>query len=247
MNTLVKEFDAEQSRVLSIIQPHQINPVIEHYVKHERVASVLSQIVGAHIPFWDGSVKAFQSMLFIKPPNFPGQAWHQDELYIPTRDRSLTAIWIPLEDVTVENGCLWVVPGSHRQGIMYPTRPHNNNEEYEYDDTCYGFDEKLGKPIEMKAGDALFFNGYLLHKSLKNRSTRYRKVLTNHYMTATTLFPYTLKCKCGQLHYIADTDCRNVLLVSGSDPYVAKGYVQETITHLRVLNDDGVVVKQFKS
>ena len=60
------------------------------------------------------NVKAMQSMLFIKAEGKPGQAWHQDEYYIPTRDRSLTAAWIALDDATVENGCLWVLPGSHR-------------------------------------------------------------------------------------------------------------------------------------
>ncbi|HEV8556570.1 MAG TPA: phytanoyl-CoA dioxygenase family protein [Actinophytocola sp.] len=41
-----------------------------------------------------------QSMLFIKSAGKPGQAWHQDEAHIPTRDRSLTAVWIALDDAT---------------------------------------------------------------------------------------------------------------------------------------------------
>ena len=67
-------------------------------------------------------VKAMQSMLFIKAEGKPGQAWHQDEYFIPTRDRSLTAAWIALDDATTENGCLWVLPGSHRRGVIYPDR-----------------------------------------------------------------------------------------------------------------------------
>jgi phytanoyl-CoA hydroxylase len=244
IDKMVAQSNVNSKDVLSIIQPHHSNQVIKKYCMHEKISKVLSQIVGAHIPFWNGSVKLFQSMLFIKPPGFPGQAWHQDELYIPTRDRSLTAIWIPIEDVTIENGCLWVIPGSHQQGIMYPTRPHHNNDEYEYEDTCYNFDESRAVPVEMKAGSALFFNGYLLHKSLKNRSNRHRKVLTNHYMTAQTLFPYILKCSCGKTHYVADNDDRNVLIVCGSDPYASKGYDQRNDTHLRVMQN-GKVVKIF--
>jgi ectoine hydroxylase-related dioxygenase (phytanoyl-CoA dioxygenase family) len=57
-------------------------------------------------------------MLFIKSEGKPGQAWHQDELFIPTRDRSLAAAWIALDDATVENGCLWVLPGSHARGVL---------------------------------------------------------------------------------------------------------------------------------
>ena len=56
-------------------------------------------------------IKSMQSMLFIKPAGKPGQAWHQDEYYIPTRDASLTGVWIALDDATIENGCLWVRPG----------------------------------------------------------------------------------------------------------------------------------------
>ena len=47
-----------------------------------------------------------QSMLFTKGEGKPCQAWHQDECFIPTRDRSLTAARIALDDATVENGCL---------------------------------------------------------------------------------------------------------------------------------------------
>ena len=65
------------------------------------------------------NVKMMQSMLFIKSSGKPGQAWHQDEAHIPTRDRTLTAVWIALDDATVANGCLWVIPGSHRAGVLH--------------------------------------------------------------------------------------------------------------------------------
>ncbi|HMG28806.1 MAG TPA: phytanoyl-CoA dioxygenase family protein [Jiangellaceae bacterium] len=41
---------------------------------------------------------------------------------MPTRDRSLTAAWIALDDATIENGCLWVIPGSHPNGVLYAAR-----------------------------------------------------------------------------------------------------------------------------
>src|SRR5437870_5689267 len=113
------------ARILCIHQPHFVSPVSRKYVGHPQIAGALSQIVAAHLPWWDGSVKCMQSMLFIKPPGFQGQAWHQDEIYIPTRDRSLCGAWIALDDATIENGCLWVLPGSHRTGYLFPQRPHN--------------------------------------------------------------------------------------------------------------------------
>ena len=79
-------------------QPHFVSPVIQKYVRHPAICGALSQIAGAHLPHWDGSVKCMQSMLFVKPPTFQGQAWHQDEIYIPTRDRSLVGAWIAIDD-----------------------------------------------------------------------------------------------------------------------------------------------------
>ena len=81
---------------IAIHQPHYISPVMLRYVKHPAICGALSQITAAHLPFWDGSVKCMQSMLFVKPPGFQGQAWHQDEIYIPTRDRSLIGAWIAI-------------------------------------------------------------------------------------------------------------------------------------------------------
>ena len=113
--------DAEVlQNILCIHQPHFISPVMEKYARHPKICGILGQITAAHLPFWDGSVKCMQSMLFVKPPQFQGQAWHQDEIYIPTRDRSLIGAWIAMDDATIENGCLWVVPGSHRTGYLYP-------------------------------------------------------------------------------------------------------------------------------
>src|SRR5690606_21820527 len=76
-------------QVLCIHHPHRVSPVIAKYIRHARICGALSQVAAAHLPWWDGSVKCMQSMFFVKPPGFQGQAWHQDEIYIPTRDRSL--------------------------------------------------------------------------------------------------------------------------------------------------------------
>ena len=88
--------DDAVSNILAIHHPHLISPVIVKYAQHPEICGMLGQIVAAHLPFWDGSVKCMQTMLFVKPPSFQGQAWHQDELYIQTRDRSLTGCGLRL-------------------------------------------------------------------------------------------------------------------------------------------------------
>jgi phytanoyl-CoA hydroxylase len=212
--------DEALRNILCIHQPHYISPVMEKYVKHPRICGALSRITAAHLPFWDGSVKCMQSMLFVKPPGFQGQAWHQDEIYIPTRDRSLIGAWIALDDATVENGCLWVLPGSHRPGYLYPQRTHDNPDEFDFAQESFGFDDSGEIPVEVKTGTVVFFNGYLLHRSRKNRSRIYRRVLVNHYMNSWSLLPWSLL----EGERLANADRRCVIPVAGTDPYAWKGY-----------------------
>lgn len=207
-------------RILCIHQPHFISETIEKYVKHPKICGILSQITAAHLPYWDGSVKCMQSMLFVKPPNFQGQAWHQDEIYIPTRDRSLIGAWIAMDDANVENGCLWVLPGSHRQGYLYPQRDHENPDEFDFAQESYGFDGSPEVPVEVETGALVFFNGYLLHRSRKNRGNTFRRVLVNHYCNSWSLLPWSIR----EGERPASADRRCVIPVSGVDPYSWKGY-----------------------
>jgi len=229
--------DAEVlSKILAIHQPHFVSPVMEKYTRHAKISGVLSQITGAHLAHWSGNVKCMQSMLFIKPPGYQGQSWHQDENYIPTRDRSLIGAWIAIDDAHVENGCMWVIPGSQRPGYLYPTRRHGNPEEFDtHDEMATGFDESPQIPVEVKAGSVVFFNGYLLHQSLRNRTEdSYRRVLVNHYLSSESLLPWV---KTSDEQPVARVDVRRVIPVAGVDPYAWKGYekspAEETRLYIR--------------
>ena len=198
-------------QVLCIHQIHKISPIMHRFLAQKTMKDVLTTIIGPN-------VKCMQSMLFIKPPGFQGQGWHQDEIYIPTRDRSLTGGWIALDDATEENGCLWVLPGSNK-GILYELRSHENPDEFDGTGESYGFDPSGEIPVEAKTGDVVFFNGYLLHRSFKNRSSSYRRVLVNHYMNAWSLLPWRLQ----EGQTAARSDFRDIVMVAGSDPYEWKG------------------------
>ena len=106
-------------RYLCIHFPHKVSALMGDLARLPDAVGALTTVIGPN-------VKMMQSMLFIKSEGKPGQAWHQDETHIPTRDRSLTAVWIAIDDATVENGCLWVIPGSHRPGVLYPDREQND-------------------------------------------------------------------------------------------------------------------------
>ncbi|WP_114558494.1 phytanoyl-CoA dioxygenase family protein [Desertihabitans aurantiacus] len=218
-------------RFLCIHQPHKVSEVAMAALTEPRIVDFLTAVIGPN-------VKAMQSMLFIKSEGKPGQAWHQDEFFIPTRDRSLTAVWIALDDATVENGCLWVLPGSHRRGVIYPDREHDD-PDFDCSVELYDFpyDEADAVPVELAAGEAVVFNGYLLHRSLRNSGRHgYRRALTNHYMSAESLLPWQAP---PQGVHIAKHDWRDIVLVAGEDPYAWKGTVDLTRPHTRPDRDGG--------
>jgi ectoine hydroxylase-related dioxygenase (phytanoyl-CoA dioxygenase family) len=201
------------AEVLAIHFPHKISALMRATMAHPAITRVLTEIIGPN-------VKCMQSMFFVKNAGKPGQAWHQDEAFIPTRDRSLCGGWIALDDATIENGCLWVVPGSHKPGVIWPMREHDD-PEFDFAKQSYDFPyrDEDAVPVEVKAGSVVFFNGYLLHRSLKNRATRgFRRALVYHYMSAESLLPWT----CGG-RVESTQDNRDIALVAGEDPYAWKG------------------------
>ena len=219
-------------RYLCIHFPHKISPLMERTLAHKSMVEALIRVIGPN-------VKCMQSMLFIKASGKPGQAWHQDEIYIPTRDRSLLGGWIALDDATVENGCLWVIPGSQKPGILYRMESHNDRR---FD--CAGESQEFphtnddAVPVEVRAGSIVFFNGYLLHRSLPNyANSGYRRSLVNHYMSAESLLPWFGQIPEGQYGAIADN--RDIIMVAGKDPYAYKGIEQRNGPHVRPSGEGG--------
>jgi phytanoyl-CoA hydroxylase len=216
----------KRTDILAVHFPHWVSPVMRSMISHPGVAGVVQKIAAAHLAHWDGRVKCMQSMLFVKPPGLQGQAWHQDERFIPTRDRSLVGAWIALDDATVENGCLRVLPGSHRMGYLWPTQAHGLPEEFDPTDESYGFEDHDEVTVEVSAGSVVFFNGYLLHRSMRNRSDRSRRALVNHYCNAWSLLPWAIPPSKVKTTDIPTLDCRAIVPV-GADPYADRGYAPE--------------------
>lgn len=202
-------------KYLCIHFPHKLSAVFERFLHQPSIVHALTQVIGP-------DVKAMQSMLFIKAEGKPGQAWHQDEFYIPSRDRSITAAWIAVDDANVDNGCLWVIPGSHAPGVIYPDREHDD-ERFDCSVELYDFPytDADAVPVEVPAGAALIFNGYLLHRSLPNNGVRgFRRSYVNHYMSAQSLLPWQLP---REGEHMAKADLRDIIMVAGTDPYAYKG------------------------
>ena len=167
----------------------------ERYLLHPRVLDVLEVLIGP-------DVLALQTMLFLKPPGKSGQGWHQDSYYIPTHPDSLCGAWIAIDDADELNGAMWFAKGSGVEPI-YPPCP----------DAGYGFGDRLvGDILHVKgvsdpddernslsavaskydqvlaparAGDVVFFNGHVLHRSKRNFTVdRFRRAFVGHYCNA---------------------------------------------------------------
>lgn len=124
---------------------------------------------------------AVQTMLYFKPPGSRGQALHQDNFYLKVEPGTCLAAWMALDPTDEANGCMQVVPGSHRWPVLCTARA----------DTAVSFTDvtvpvPAGQPVEpvlMEPGDVLFFNGSLVHGSMPNSTTdRFRRALIGHYI-----------------------------------------------------------------
>lgn len=122
-------------------------------------------------------IRLFQEMAMIKPPRGREKPWHQDHAYfnLPI-DTRIVGVWIALDRVTPENGCMHVLAGAHRDG----PRIHFMRRDWQICD-----DETEGTPctaLPMEAGDAMFFDAKLPHGTPTNQTDEFRWAIQLHYV-----------------------------------------------------------------
>ena len=124
---------------------------------------------------------AVQTMVYFKPPGARGQALHQDNFFLKAEPGTCMAAWLALDRVDEDNGCLNVVPGSHRWPVLCVQKA-DTGESFT-DVTVPLREEDTVVPVVMEPGDVLFFNGSLVHGSLPNiTADRFRRSLVGHYI-----------------------------------------------------------------
>lgn len=123
-----------------------------------------------------------QSMYIFKNPKVGGEVVsHQDATYLYTDPVKLLGYWIPLEDATIENGCLWVLPGSHK-GEVYKRFIRDSEDKTSLItvvDTPLFEDNEL-IPVVVPKGSCVLIHGKVLHRSEKNLSDKPRPAYTFH-------------------------------------------------------------------
>jgi ectoine hydroxylase-related dioxygenase (phytanoyl-CoA dioxygenase family) len=176
IRTIIDELDEAQEKQLRengksfISIPNQINfttnlnfkrPELQQFIADDRFVRLTTSILGPDIRlYWDQSV-------YKRPEANRDFPWHQDNGYVPTEPVHYTTCWLALEDATVENGCIWVQPGSHHKGFV----PHVKTD---IGWLCY-YGEEEGVPVELRKGSMVVFHSLLFHRSTPNRSQTTRK------------------------------------------------------------------------
>jgi phytanoyl-CoA hydroxylase len=155
---------------------HDLNPVF-HGVSYDGRVGSISRELGLEIP------TVVQSMYIFKSPNIGGEVTpHQDGTFLYTEPQSVLGFWWPLDQCTLANGCLWAVPGSHKNGVKRRFKrldpPAYGTEfipvENEFLD-CDG-----GVPLECDPGSLVLIHHSVVHWSAPNTSSDPRHAYTIH-------------------------------------------------------------------
>ena len=128
-----------------------------------------------------------QSMYIFKQPNIGGEvSCHQDATFLYTEPWRMVGLWFALEDATIENGCLWVIPGGHKTGLKSRfLRANRGGTRFETFDGSPWPEDNL-KPLEVKKGSLIVLHPLLPHLSRENKSPRSRHAYTLHVIDAAT-------------------------------------------------------------
>ncbi len=153
---------------------HDLDPVFNRFSRSEKIRQ-LADALGFTNPH------LIQSMYIFKQPNIGGEvSCHQDSTFLYTEPTDIVGLWFALEDATIENGCLWAIPGGHKRGLKSRwVRSATGKMEFQTFDTEPWPEEEL-VPLEVTKGSLILLHGLLPHRSFENRSPRSRHAYTLH-------------------------------------------------------------------
>jgi phytanoyl-CoA hydroxylase len=118
-----------------------------------------------------GDVRLYWEQAVAKPPEARTELpWHQDNGYTPLIPEAYLTCWLALDDAEIDNGCLWVIPGSHRQGTL----AHHNAADGGPFRVGYDGPADDGVAVPVPKGSVLAFSSLLMHRSGPNTTDRRR-------------------------------------------------------------------------
>lgn len=140
--------------------------------------------------FIGNDITGIHSMLINKPPDARSLSsrhpLHQDLLYFPLRPvNKIVGAWTAMEEISADNGCLIVLPGTHKNQQLYrhdyPDWEGGMNKAFH---GVLGFDDHITIPLCMEKGDTVFLHPLLIHGSGANLTKGFRKAISCHYASS---------------------------------------------------------------
>jgi len=175
------EVDRKKGQVRAL-HPHRVHPdTVNKWYLHPNVAHVLEGL-------FRKPALAAQTMYYYKPPGSKGQGMHQDNFYLKTAPATCIGAWTPVDDANEDNGCLWMAPGSNREGVFCPGEDQSEPWENYGDTHIVPFPRQYRPiPVPCERGQTLFFHGLIIHGSGPNRTAdRWRRTFIGHYCDEAT-------------------------------------------------------------
>ncbi|CAB3397460.1 unnamed protein product [Caenorhabditis bovis] len=175
--------NSDPERVLTKMTNFHEDEVLWQYCQQPEIIGGVQDLIGNG----KSTILAMNTMVINKPPD-AGQLssrhpLHQDLHYFPFRPADfICCAWTAMERITRANGCLVVVPGSHKGPLLehdYPEWKGAVNSVY-HGIKAYSADLNMVH-LEMDTGDTVFFHPLLIHGSGANRTSGYRKAITGHF------------------------------------------------------------------
>lgn len=156
--------------------PHLLFTWVDELVSHPKILDAVEKLIGPNILVRGSS-------FFIKEPNDPRfVSWHQDSAYFGvTPSREITA-WVAFTDSNETNGCVRVMPGTHREAALSHVEKMEDNNMLARGQTIEGLDEKKAVNLVLKAGEFSLHHERTAHASLANDSNDRRIGLAFFYI-----------------------------------------------------------------
>lgn len=152
---------------------HDLDPVFSDFSRTDDLAALVAAL-GFSEP------QLLQSMYILKPPHVGGEVvWHTDHTFLWTEPQTVVGFWVAIDDATVDNGCMWAVPGAHTQPVKRRFRREGaGTTDDVFDPDDYDISERV--PLEAKRGTLIALHGSLPHWSGPNTSEVPRHAYTVH-------------------------------------------------------------------
>ena len=178
--------------------------------RHPRIIDIVEQIVGPDIVLWG------TTLFYKRPIAGPETGWHRDGQVWPIEPLATTTVWIAATESTTANGCLRVIPGSHKarrigKHVFEGRRDMIVRRSLAQEE----FDERKAIDIELEAGQMVLFDVYTIHGAAHNRGSMPRAGYALRFMPSTSHFNHDGAENRTEPGYAHDT--RALMLVRGVD------------------------------